>query len=170
MLHMEEASVEEDVTTEKAIEALTDHSIGFEKSAEGHKLPPINMESVKKEEGLFWDKEVDADSWEVDEAIETMYEFITSWADERGYEVVVEDQAYFSEPIDEELLLSLRGYIDTDGKEIDFFYKGRDDIRFKYGGDTRFDGTMTDEYREIYSLTETVAERFGEIETKYPDL
>lgn len=168
---MEEETREKEISTEEAIEALTDYDIGLDRSESSHVLPEIRFEGRDVSEGFLWDSTSDYSRRDVDRVIQRMYDFASHWAEEKGYDLEIENQTFFHQPIDEELISSVRGSIQMDEDEIDFSWYGMDGrLRFNYGSQKDFDGSMTEDYREIFSLTETVLQDFGEITERYPDL
>ena len=163
---------EKEISTDEAIEALTDYDIGLDRSESDHVLPEIRFEGRDVSEGFLWDSTEDFSARDADHVIQRMYDFASHWADEKGYDLEVENQTFFHQPIDEELISSVRGSIQMgEEEEIDFSWYGRDGrLRFRYGIQKDFDGSMTEDYREIYSLTETVIEEAGKITDRYPEL
>lgn len=165
-------SKQKEVSTEEAVEALTDYDVGLGRSESDHVLPEIRFEAEDVSEGLLWDSTGDFSRRDVDRVIERMYDFASHWADEKGYELEFENKTFYHQPIDEELLSSVRGKIHMgEDEEIDFSWYGMDGrLKFSYGSQDSFDGSMTDDYRELYSLTETVLDEAGKITDRYPEL
>lgn len=165
-------SKQKEVSTEEAVEALTDYDVGLGKSESDHVLPEIRFEGEDISEGLLWDSTGDFSRRDVDRVIERMYDFASHWADEKGYDLEIENKTFYHQPIDEELLKSLRGSIQMDDEqEVDFYWKeSAGSLHFNYGVQDSFDASMTDDYRELYSLTETVLEEAGKVTDSYPEL
>jgi len=167
---MTEGSKQREVSTEEAVEALTDYDVGLDRSEESHVLPKIKFEAEDVSEGLLWDSTSDFSKRDADWAIERMYDFVSHWADDKGYDLEVEDESFFRRPIDEELLSSLRGRILMGDESVDFYWsESAGTLHFSYGNQESFDASMTEDYRELYSLTETVLEEAGMITDSYPE-
>ena len=190
-----------EVTVEEALDALTDSEYELETSESEHLLPDMRLVGRKYEERSrdfldrillrkekTWNKSVLFEKWEVDEALETMYELTAFWADDHGYDVSVDRTDVFEQPIDEELLMNIEGSISIGDKDIGFEYvcgfprtekdKTSTKMEFKYGriGSDRedkydrFDASMSEEFRELYSLSESVLEQFGTVAYREPKL
>lgn len=169
--NMKEDSKQREVSTEEAVEALTDYDVGLGRSESSHSLPKISFEGEDVREGLLWNSTEDFSKRDVDRAIERMYDFASHWAEEKGYDLEIENQTFFHRPIDEELISSVRGKIQIDDEEVDFYWKESAGIlHFDYGVQDSFDASMTEEYRELYSLTENVLDEAGTITDRYPEM
>jgi hypothetical protein len=168
---MSEGSGQREISKEEAIEALVDDSYGLERVSGDHELPRIHLEAHKIDEGLIWDSRETFSKHERDEAVSLLYELVDSWADERGYDVVVEGKDYYQTPIDEDLFQAVQGFVDMDDYEVDFLWSSRhNSIEVEFADYNRLDASMSDEYRELYSIAESVLEDVGRIEKRYPGI
>lgn len=150
-------------------------------------LPDIQF-AVEHDDGRPWYKEILGKSrykkWEIDEHISEFRIAIDSWANDNGYEILNEEAEAFDRPIDEQLVANMKGEIKFEGGKIDYsIYGGREgtrspvtEIRHTDGPGYSifvnfegFDGSMTEEYRELYALSETILPKFGDIKRKKPD-
>ncbi len=179
----------DEITTEEALDTLVDDEEEIV-SEEDQSLPRLrfavqHFEDVPRYKApLSGERKTRFDRWKVDEALTDLRSAVGSWAEENGYKIYDNTTEVFDEPIDEQLVANLEGEIDTGDNTIDFVFHGgkknfplsttshayNDNpggtILTAYDG---FDGSMTEEYRELNAITEAVISKYGKIVMNNPD-